>query len=262
MLPTILQIGPITISSLGVAIVLGFFLGSFLVWKKEKEENFNEEKIMDAILLVSIISLVCSRTWYILFYWDKIGRNLSSWFDFVGKPGFSWPGAFLGGALTLRFLCKKNKWDFFKVADFSSFGIALGSIFASLGMFLDGNFYAIYEAIFMVVILRLLYYFDKYYRTYEWYKNKRGEAAPGFLFLVFLILFSFTKLVVAFLKEHDLYWRWSQFINLLIILISGAILYWRSGRNLKSIMSLLPETNRKRRVKKRFHFKTGMEAKK
>ena len=123
MFPTILKIGPIVISSLGVMTALGFFLGSFLIWKKETEENFEEEKIMDVILISSLAAFLVSRLFYVFFYWQEIGANFLAYFDFVGKPGFSLIGAFLGGGISFWLLSQKNKWDFFKVADFSVFGL-------------------------------------------------------------------------------------------------------------------------------------------
>lgn len=283
MFPTLLQIGPISITSLGVSLVIGFFLGSFLIWKKEKEENFDEEKIMDAILLVTLVSLIASRTWYVIFYWVKVGGPLA-WFDFSNKAGFSWVGALIGGVLTLKFICKKNRWDFFKVADFSTFGLVLGSIFVHLGTFLDGSSYGtptnlpwgikfpglethrhptqLYELVLMLLLLRLLYYFDRHYRTYNWYKNKRGEAVPGFLFLSFLGFLSLSKLIVVFFKEHDLYWRWLQAINFIVLLISLGIIYFRSGERLNLGFPLMSAASKKRKlIKKRSRVKTGMEAK-
>jgi len=229
MFPTVLQIGPLAISFFGITTAIGFFFGSFLVWKKSKEEHFDQEKIMDMILLVTLIAFLAARTLYVFLHWSALGSNLLSWFDFVYKPGFSWYGAFLGGIMALKIFCQKQKWDFYQMADFSCFGLVLGTIFVSLG---SGK---LYELIFDLIILRLLYYFDREYRTYSWYKNKRGEAAPGFLFLVFLSLFSLGKLIVAFLNPYRLYWDWWQSVNLALAIISLIILYFRSGKSLKEV---------------------------
>ena len=260
MFPTILQLGPVTITSLGLFIALGFFIGSFLVWKKTKEEHFDEEKVMDGVIITAIAGLIFSRAFYILFYWYKFKTFFPVFFDLVNKPGFVWLGAFLGGSLALKYLSSKNKWDFFKIADLIVFGTALGSVFFHLGLFLDGDRLAVFEALLMAVILKALYYLDKNYRTYDWYKNKRGEPASGFLFFSFLSLFAFAKLVVVFFKDYGLYWKWFQLGNLLVILTSLASLYFRSGRQLKLFSSFNLE-RKKRVLAKRSHYKTGMEAK-
>lgn len=274
---TILKLGPVTITFLGLAVAIGFILGSFLVWREGKEENFNEEEIMDAILLVSLSSFVSSRLFYVFLLWDKAGVNLASLFDFVNQPGFSWLGAFLGGIISLVFFCRQHKWDFFKTADFSSLGVVWLAIFVDLGNLLDKNFLLghkwqwgpFLELILMVIFLKLLYYFDKHYRTFEWYKNKRGEAAPGFLFLSLIIFFSLTKFIVAFFYSRDLYWILGQILSLGVFFTGLGLLYSRSAKitNL-SFFNKLKETKKNRfkiktrnKKEKKFHYKKGVEAK-
>lgn len=293
--PTILQLGPITISSLGVMVALSFFFSSFLIWKKAKEENYDEEMVMDGIILVTIVSFLVSRTWFILENWQQLGGHLLVWFNFVSKPGFSWFGSLIGGILALKLFCQKQKWNFFKMVDLVSFGLCLGAIFLQIGYFFDGSSYGmltslpwgltfpgldqprhptqIYELVLLILILRLLYFFDKHYRTYEWYKNKRGEAAPGFLFLVFLAGFCLTKFTINFLKDHGLFWGWHQLTSLLLFFLSLVMLYFRSGEGfkVKTPIFVFNKTDKldkinnikikRKRVKTKFHFKTGVDAK-
>ncbi len=269
--PTLIQIGPIVISSLGVLIVLGFFFGSFMIWKRGKEENFEEEKIMDSILWVSLFSFLVSRTWYIIFHWTGAGANFLSWFDFVGKPGFAWTGAVVGGVLALIIFCQKQKWDFFRVGDFSSFGLALALVLVDLGRFLDGSG-QFYEPIVLLIVFRLLYYFDRNFRTYAWYKNKRGEAAPGFLFLIFVGIFALLKAIVAFISSRSLYLSEEKVSSIVIFLLAAGTIYFRSGLysgeaiNLKNLVPKIPkwpDVNTKRKYLKpqKHHYKAGMEAK-
>jgi len=259
--PTILQIGPVTISSLGVMIALGFFLGSFLIWQRGREEHFEEDSLMDGILLVSMVALIISRAWYIVFNWSASWRiaNFISFFNLVKKPGFSWHGALLGGIFTLVIYCKKQKWDFYKLADLSVFGVVLGLILGKIGLFLNNSVAQpvfLVEAILLILVYRLLLIFDKNYRTYEWYKNKRGEANPGFLFLSFLGLST-----LIYLGATIEIFKPSQFIvNLLIILTTLGLFYSHSGDR---DLTIIPPWFKKRKKPKvrRLRFKTGMEAK-
>lgn len=270
MFPTLIQIGPIVISSLGFFSVLGYFFGSFLIWKKAKEENFEEEKIMDAIILVGLSSLVTSRLWFVLSHWQKLNSSINSLFDFIGKPGMSWFGALLGGTIILKLISKQNKWDFFRVADFSTYGLNLALVLISFGLFLDGNGF-IWESITLLLFFRLLYYFDRNYRTYNWYKNKRGEAAPGFLFIMFLVFLSILKIAVAFAKIPTLYLFNNLYESILVILLGAGLIYFRSGLysgeiiNFKTFFNKLPKLpvyeSKKRMPKHKFHYKAGREAK-
>lgn len=53
-------------------------------------------------------------------------------------PGFSFWGGFLGGWLTLYLLCKRQKLDFWHVADLASVAFLGSLIFADLGCFFGG----------------------------------------------------------------------------------------------------------------------------
>ncbi len=288
MLPTLLKLGPITISSLGVFTALGFFFGSFLIWKRGKEENYDEERLMDAVLLSAIGVLVTSRIWYILLHWQEFGSNIVGWFDVVGAPGLSWFGALMGGLLVLKIFSSRQKWNFFKIADFFSFGACLSAIFIAFGLFLDGSAYGaptslpwgiafpgldqprhpvqLYIFFLFILIFKLLYYFDKNYRTYQWYKNKRGEAAPGFLLLAFLALFSLGRFGVGFFFEHDLYWMVNQIMALGLSLGSLLVLFLRSGKTVSLNLPTfkrkqLQEDYRRERKNKKFHYKSGVDVK-
>jgi prolipoprotein diacylglyceryltransferase len=288
MLSTILSLGPITISSLGFLTALGFFFGSFLIWKRGKEEGYDEEKLMDGIILSGLGALIGSRIWYAVLHYQELGLDLNSFFNIVGSPGFSWLGAFLGGILSLKLFAAKKKWEFFKIVDIFTFGISLTACFMAVGYFLDGSMYGastnlpwgivfpgletarhptqLYELFLLIVIFRLLYFFDKNYRTYEWYKGRRGEAAPGFLTLAFLGLFSLEKFAVGFFYEHDLYWNVNQLAALFLSFLSLLGLYLKSGKAADLSLAGWFKKNGQQKIKnrkktKKLHFKTGIDAK-
>jgi prolipoprotein diacylglyceryltransferase len=252
LIPTILQIGPVTISSLGVMMALGFFLGSFLVWQKGREEDL----LMDGILLVVLAALVAARIGYVLLHWLEHIYLL----NLVEQPGFSWLGALLGGVTALIFYCRKNKWDFYKLADLSVFGLILGLILGKIGFFLSQTAFDLsflMEAFLLVFVYRLLVIFDKNYRTYEWYKDKRGEAKPGFLLFSFLISTSLIFLGAGAFRAWPQFFNLYQAGNLLIILVSLGLFYFRSGD--RNLTISLPSFKTRRRENSRF--KAGMEAK-
>lgn len=284
MFPTLIQIGPITLSILGLMTALGFFLSSFMIWKKEKEEHFDEEIIMDGILISAFMSFIGARTGYILINWNEIGNSWLSWFDFVGKPGFVWWGALIAGSATLWFYCQKHKLDFYKVADFATFGLVIFILFILVGQFFDGSGFGaitslpwglkfpgldgyrhplqIYEFILMLILMRLLYFFDKNYRSFKWYFNKRGESMPGFLFLVFIIILGFSKLLVAFFTDRSLYWSLLQIINAAIVLIGFVLLYLKTEKNPIDLINRFGEIfSQRKRAKQPFHYKQGVDAK-
>lgn len=252
-------------------IALGFFLGSFLIWQRGREEHFEEDLLMDGILLVFMLGLIVSRVWHVVFNWSAPPAggwpiaSFISFFNLVEKPGFSWQGALLGGIFTLVIYCKKQKWDFYKLADLSVFGVVLGLILGKIGLFLNNSIVQpvfLVEAILLILVYRLLLIFDKNYRTYEWYKNKRGETNPGFLFLSFLGLSTLIYLGTGIFQNPSLeIFKSCQFIvNILIILTTLGFFYSRSGDR---DLTIVPKWFKKRKKPKArgLHFKAGMEAK-
>lgn len=259
MIPTILQIGPITISAFGVLTALGFFFGSFSAWKRGKEEHLEEDSLMDAILLVVLISLIFSRIWYVFLNWQKQILIL----DLINNPGFSWQGAGLAGLVSLAFVCQKRKWDFFKITDLSVFGLTLGLILGKLGVFLSQTSFEwvfLMETGLLILVYRLLLIFDKNYRTYEWYKDKRGEAKPGFLITSFLTMTTLIFLISKIIQSWPKFFTPEKIIDLFILILVLAVFYFRSGD--RNLTINLPSFKKGRRVKQeKFRFKAGMEAK-
>ncbi len=307
MFPTLLQIGPLVISSQGFFLVLAFLTASFFIWRKGKEESLDDLPLMDSLILTCLVSFLSARFFFVLF---SANRSFIRTFNFCKYPGFSYFGALIGGILFLRFFSLKQKWDFFKLADVFVFGLIPAQILIRIGNFLDGSFYGketglpwglrfpglekavhplnLYEIFFLVGVLFLVKKLERQYRLFDWYRNKRGEAAPGFLFLVYLLFYSAFRLLLEFFKESSLYWYglgWEQWFSLWLLLASLLLFYKRSGgkpggelcvslkkrwqnflaeRKKGKLEVLMPVAKRKEknRRKKSFHFKAGLEAKK
>ncbi len=285
MFPTVLQVGPIVISCLGMALVVGLFFSIFLFWQKAREEHFEEEKLMDMAILVSLAALFGARTGWILTNFPQLEGTIGEWFDFVGKPGFWWFGGLSLGILTIYYLSRKNKWDFFKISDIVCFGLTLFLIFEEIGFFLDGSNYGkatnlpwglrfpgllekhhplqLYRLIILILLFRLVFWLEKNYRTFIWYQDKKGETKEGFISAVFLICFGLMNFSFGFLKESEIFLKWmsiDQWFGLLTSMSGAFILYIRSGKKIE-FGKRDKQKSPTRRAKTKFrHFKAGIDA--
>lgn len=257
MWPTILSLGPTRISTQGVILALTFFFVSFWIWKKGREEHFEEETLMDVVILTTLIGFIFSRILFVLLH---LNLFTSFWqaFRLVKYPGFSWHGAFVGGLIAFYFLTKLKKWDFYVLADLIAPPLLLALALARLANFFAGSFYGratslfiglifpgqerprhptqLYAFFLYLVFLKLITKIEKEYRFYDWYQGSKREAAPGFVFLSLFIIVGFVQFVVAFFVDDWLYWRSIPLIFLapiLEILIGGSGIYCLSGRDLK-----------------------------
>ena len=298
MFPTLLQLGPVYISSLGFFAFLGFLVGAFVFWKKGKEEGFDEELLLDFWILSFLAGFLVARLTFCLTNPDCWSKPFLGFFAFVKLPGFSFLGFILVGAAVWATSSLKNKWDFWQIADGAVFGLLAFQIFWRLGQFLDGSFFGvktslpwglvfpgvedkrhpiqIYEILFLLFLYWLLSKFERRYRLFSWYQDRRGEAKPGFLSLSYIAFYSFWRLLLEFVRTSFLYWggiSWEQWVSILLVVAGLVGFYLRSGREIKidlaflkkeKVKPLSPAKKEPKRVprkrKKGKHIKKGLDA--
>jgi len=252
MFPVLFSIGPITIYTFGFLIAVGFFLSSFLLWRRLRELGLDEEKIIDFLLSLSFFALVFARISYILTHPDNFGFVPARWLLLGRFPGLSFWGAILGGILALIWLCRKNRWEVWRVADEVVFGFLPLSVLIQLGCFFDscslgiptsmswGMFFpgdlirrqpiSLFGALIFFLIWIFLLRIERHWRTWDWYKS----SAEGFISLVFLELIFLTSFLLAFLEERRVYYLWfKQGTALLGFFLVLVLFYQRSGIKIK-----------------------------
>lgn len=151
MFPVLLTVSNIPVSSFGVFLALGFLVGVFLIWRLARAWDLNEEKILDLTLLTFLGGLIGARLYFVLEKLSFFSQNFLGILLFNKYPGFSFWGAFLGGWLTLFYLAKRNKLDFWQLGDIAAVGFLGGLFFSDLGCFLGGCNIGIQNNFFLAV---------------------------------------------------------------------------------------------------------------
>ena len=134
MFPVIAAIGPVTISSLGLFIALAFVLGGFGVWKKMKEEHYEDEDIFDLVFLSFFAGIIGARFFYGLFNFNQFGFNIKKWLNLAYSNQFSWLGVVLGLMYMINLVSKKKKWSYWEILDYSVLGVIGAQILVDLGL--------------------------------------------------------------------------------------------------------------------------------
>jgi len=223
MLPVLFTLGSITIYTFGFFLGIGAFFAAFIIWRRLKELGIKEEKIIDGIIFCQFLGLFFSRLFFIIEKFSEFGLILSRWVLIGRFPGLSFWGWLIGIILGLVFFSRRQKWDFWRIADEVTFGVLPFLFLFQLGAFFDGSGvgkptgmpWGIFfpgslvrqhpVSLMMGILILLIWIFllriERRWRTWSWYKSQK----PGFVALSFLGLLCLVNLPLAFLKENKLY---------------------------------------------------------
>lgn len=138
MLPILISVGKVSISSFGFFLATGFLFATFLVWRLARAWEFDEEKTLDLVVLTFFGGLIFARIFFVALHLDFFTTDISKMVLIIKYPGLSFWGGFLGGALTLYLFTKRFKMNFLAVADMAAVGLIGGLVFGNLGCLMGG----------------------------------------------------------------------------------------------------------------------------
>lgn len=222
MWPTLLSAGPITIHTFGVLLFLGLFFGGFRLWKNAKEEGWDETAVMDAWLMGGLGAIVGGRAAFILSNWPLFANNWYKMLFLTKFPGLSYEGAWLVGLAVLTVAGLRNKFPLWHWLETGVMAVLIVEIFGHLASFFAGNNLGqttdfwwglsfsggeaktwpvqLFWTAGLILIYFLLRFWERHYRSFQWYQNDKGEAREGFVAGSYLILTGLLKLLLAFIS--------------------------------------------------------------
>ena len=246
--PVIVSFGLLQIRWYGMAYVLGFLIGIYLI--KNINSKFSsplKNKLIDDFFIWSVIGVIIGgRLGYVIFYQTNSIFNNPISILFIWQGGMSFHGGLLGITLSSYIYSKYKKVNFFKISDLISIVAPLGIFLGRLANFINVELYGrptdfpfamiypnidniprypsqLYEAFFEGIILFLILYF--FCRRF-FVKNKYGLTTS-----FFLISYGLFRFFLEFLREPDshlgLYYNFLTMGQLLSIpmILFGAFIY-------------------------------------
>lgn len=223
MWPILFAIGPVKITNFAISLILAWLFGSFVFWQRAREENYDEQVLLDLIFISTAWSFVGARLGYILIHFDNFGLNLYYWAAVWSKPGFFWLGWIGGILLAIIKFCREKNWELFEVLDLAVIGVSLSQAIVNLGFFFGGGTIGrvtqlpmgiVYAGLFekrhpvggygfllWLAGFSLLWWLEGKYRKFEWYQKHKGDARPGFLVFSYLIMLGLFGLILALVSE-------------------------------------------------------------
>lgn len=226
--------------------------GNFQFLNKSQKQNF-----LNDLFIYSIIGmLVGARIGYALFYdfsyylhnlLEIISPYNFSTHQFTGLYGMSYFGGLIGIVLIGLIFVKKNRLNFWQLADWVIPAIPAGYFFGRIGNFLNGELYGrvtdkfwgmyfpldfsqnlrypsqLFEAFFEGLVLFIIL----------WIFRKKA-LFPGFLLALYLFGYGFFRFFIEFVREPDPqiglvfnFLTLGQIFSVFLMLASGGIYLWK-----------------------------------
>ncbi len=180
--PEICKIGPFTLYSYGLMLVLAFITATSLAMKQAKREGRSTELIFNLAFFVVVWGVIGARIFYVL---ENIRYYLNNPLDIImlQRGGLSWFGGLLAASIFAVLYLKKKKISVYKTLDLLAPFVALAQGLGRIGCFLNGCCFGkiavpvqLYSSLILVVIFVIL-------RFLQDRPHKTGEIFFAYLFL-------------------------------------------------------------------------------
>ena len=218
--PVIVSFGVIQIRWYGIAYVLGFLLGIYLI--KQINQGYQKRiinKQIDDFFIWSVVGVILGgRIGYVLFYQTATILTDPINILFIWKGGMSFHGGLIGIIISIFLFSKKYSIDFFQLSDLVSSVAPVGLFFGRLANFINVELYGrvtdfplamiypsidqaprhpsqLYEAFFEGVVLFII--------LRHCNKKNYSQNNFGFITSLFLILYGIFRFFIEFLREPD-----------------------------------------------------------
>ena len=100
MFPILLSLGPVKIYTFGLFAALAAILAAFIIWREGYRKHFDQEKMVDLILVLAIFGLIGARFYYLLTHFSEFAKiSPFFWLFIFHFSGLSFLGAVTGGVI-------------------------------------------------------------------------------------------------------------------------------------------------------------------
>ena len=210
MYPEICHLGPFTILSYGLMLVLAFFVSAFLCAQQAKKEKMDPDTIFNLLFVVFISGIIGCRVFYVL-------NNFSFYFDnpreiiMLQHGGMAWFGGLIFGSISAFLFMKRANLNFLKVADLLVPFVALGQSIGRIGCLLNGCCFGresqlgLYFPVFDKVLIPTQMYSSLLllviFCILRWMQE--NEHSTGMILYSYLFFYSLKRLGIEFLRNDS-----------------------------------------------------------
>ena len=127
----------------GIIIALGFMLAIIYGMKNAERFGVNTDKMLDVIIVTTPVSILCARTYYVIFDGIKC-ESIGDFFGFGSGSGFSGIaiyGAVIGAFACGAIMCRVKKIKIFDMFDLAATAFLIGQGIGRWGNFMNQEAY-------------------------------------------------------------------------------------------------------------------------
>ena len=219
-------------------LAAAFACSTYLTAKIAKEHGIAVDFILDLALAVCAAALIGARIGFVLLEWPYYRLHPVE-ILLVSEGGLSFHGGLILGVIVGVWFCRRRKCNPWQMADIVAPAVPLGTAIARIGCLLNGCCYGyvtdlpiglpaalgdpsprhptqIYAAVLNLALFAYLY------------RRRDHRRFPGYLGLVYLILYSVLRSVVEIFRESEILFgpiKVAQAFSFLVIAGAGLAIY-------------------------------------
>lgn len=210
MYPIICQIGPFTLYSYGLMLVVAFISGSLLAGFQAKKENINPDVIFNLAFIAFISGIIGARAFYTLENFNYYLKNPIE-IIMLQHGGLSWFGGLILGSLSGIVYLKAKRLPIYKILDLIVPFVALAQAIGRVGCLLNGCcfgkvskfgiYFPVHKAIliptqiYSTLSLLLIFVLLRFAQDRP---HKEGE-----IFFFYLLLYSVKRFFIEFFRADN-----------------------------------------------------------
>lgn len=244
----LVSIGKFSVYTHSLLVVIGFFWYGFVLYKKGLEYRYERESLLDLAVMSAIFGWIFARIAFVIFNLSTFQLNWLRVVLLTDYPGYDYLGLLVGLVVAVVVLSRRGEIKLFEGLDLLGLALPGAICFERLGKVLSGEGRLVFglpveilQTFLFLLIFVWLWKLEREYRTIEWYRFRKTQARPGFIFGGFFFLSGLVFLLTSVWPSFSL----GDVILGAVSLVFGAIfIYARSGRSLAYDVKLLPGISR------------------
>jgi prolipoprotein diacylglyceryl transferase len=230
-------------------LVIAIYVGIVLACREAKRVGLDPLVVANIGIVAIFVALIGARIYYVICNWERYARQWAKIVNF-SEGGMILHGGLLSGILVAVVLIRSYDLHFWTVADVWGPGLALGQAIMRGGCLLNGccygcesdsplalylpNIHGHYAYRYPSQILQSLANLLLF--VFLW-RARRRTPFRGFVFLMYLILYSIGRFFVEFTRAPALMvrgFRLAQIVSLATVFVAGALALhlWRGNPQL------------------------------